>query len=103
MQFTSKLTPESAVYVLLADPDKLAVEMTNQERWMNVPYAVKAIPPSKIATWQQATPYSEIGLPPSNPFIPQSLELVSSITSKEKVVPRKLLDSPRALCYFAED
>jgi insulysin len=103
LQFLSKLTPESAVYVLLADPDKLAIDMTNEEKWMKVPYTVKAIPPSKIASWQQAAPYGEIGLPPSNPFIPQSLTLCSEITSEEKVLPKKLLDNSKMSCYFAPD
>jgi len=103
LQFTSKLTPESAVYILLADPDKVAIEMTNKEHWMGVPYTIKAIPPSKISSWQQAAPYGEIGLPPSNPFIPQSLTLSSDITSEEKILPQKLIETPKMLCYFAQD
>ena len=103
LQFLTTLTPETAVYVLLADTEGTGVEMNEKEKWMEVPYTIKQIPSSKIGTWQQATPHAEIALPPSNPFIPKELSLVSDEVSLKKIIPVKIVDTPSVTCYFAND
>lgn len=103
MLFVSSLTPEAATYLVLADPSKLGVETNLKEKWMNVHYSVSPIPPSKIANWQHATPNPEITLPPLNPFVPTSLELVSEKISKKEISPKLLTNTEKAKIYFSND
>ncbi len=97
-------TPQSAAYFVLASPDQTGIETTLIEKWMQVPYTIKPVPPAKIRAWQQATPYLEMGIPPSNPFIPNSLKIVHEAAfSNKQPCPKKILENEKYNIYFAED
>lgn len=79
--------------------------MDRTEKWMHVEYAVKPIISPKLSAWQHAVPHSEIQLPPANPFVPESLQLVTDVkqTKPAIVVPSLIAEEEKAKIYFAID
>lgn len=97
-------TPESATYFILANPLQTGVSTTLREKWMDVPYTIKSIPPAKIAAWQQASPYLQMGITPANPFIPDSLTLVQDENDLSTYpTPTRILHKSKYDIYFAKD
>ncbi|MEM7174848.1 MAG: insulinase family protein [Chlamydiota bacterium] len=102
--FLSHLTPESAIYLLIA-PSKLTQTMPDRkEKWYGVDYAVHTIEPAKLEAWKAATPNEQLTLRVSNTFIPKNLALVTSARKlKTMPMPTKLIDDTSALVYFWGD
>jgi len=100
----STLTPDSCVYFVMVDPSKTGVITDQKEKWMAAEYTVKSIPDSKIAALKQVTPHPNIEMPPSNPYIPSHLALVSEQKdSKESIIPTLVAQDEKAKVYFAQD
>jgi insulysin len=104
IEFLKELAPESCVYFVTADPSKLDIHPLTLEKWFQVEYAIRPILPSKLAVWQQVASHPDIQTPPSNPFVPTSLELIH--TTKEEtgpLIPSVILEKDNAKVYFAAD
>jgi len=107
----SVLTPENCVYDLVAPEQLTGVSLDQEEPWLQVPYAVKAIPQDLLLSWKHAAPNPAIDLPESNPFIPEKLALVSNaIIDFEKSEslpihpkPTLIADNDHGKIYFAQD
>ncbi len=104
-QFIFSLTPESCVYIVLADPEKLGITLKSTEKWMQVSYSLEEIPASKISSWKQITPNSAIQLPPLNPFIPTSLTLLTPVEKENTslISPTEIVNNKISKFYFAQD
>jgi insulysin len=105
LRFVDSLTPQTCLFFVLIDPNKTGIAMDRTEKWMQVEYSVKPIPNPKLAAWQHAIPHPDIQLPPANPFVSQSLQLVSELKqpSKEKPVPAVLVEEEKGKVYYAMD
>jgi insulysin len=102
------LTPQNAVFALIAPTALTKVEPTAVEPWLTVPYAVKAIPPETLARWQAAASSADsaIALPATNPFLPQNFALVgqhTDVTQSAIPAPKKIIDVAGGKIYSASD
>ena len=101
-----ELTPENALYLILA-PEKLTgVSADRQEAWLNVKYAVEPIDKELLQVWQQAEPHASIDLPDPNPFIPEKLESIPLVEERERgplPSPLSFVENEHAQIYYAQD
>ncbi|MBS0626605.1 MAG: insulinase family protein, partial [Verrucomicrobia bacterium] len=104
-QLLDSLTPESCIYLVLADPDKLGITLQNTEKWMKVPYTLEEITPTKLLAWKKQAPNPSIQIPPLNPFLPDSLALLTSTETKNSpfITPIQLANNKKSSFYFAQD
>ena len=99
----TSLTPDSCVYIVLADPKLTGVEPAIQEKWMNASYTMKEIPSSQLLTWSEAKPHPQIDVTPANPYLPESLTL-APVDSKNPSSPTLLgPEEPSGKAYFQQD
>lgn len=102
--FIDSLTPESCVYFVIADPEKVSMQMEHKEKWMNAEYSIKCFPQEKINTWEHISVNSQIDLPPENYFIPSSISLLNQESSQnDKVIPELISDNDGSKVYYAPD
>ena len=105
--FLNSLSPNRAVYLLLAPSTFTGIEPEKTEKWSKVRYATRKIPPSKLQAWSEVAPDPEIKVPSKNPFIPKNLELHhQAIAEKAESVipePKKLISSELGTLYLWED
>nr|NGY95442.1 hypothetical protein [Neochlamydia sp. AcF84] len=102
------LTPSNCRFLIQAPPSLTGVEPTHQEEWLQVAYAMQTVDPFKMQEWASATPIVEIALPPPNPFLPRSLDLLHALPSKATKLPRLpcpqlIEDSEHGTIYYAKD
>ncbi len=102
------LTPQNARILIKAPANLLGINLTHEEKWLNVPYAIVDVDPSKMKEWSQAQAIPEITLPSPNPFLPQKLEQVNAASKDVKALPLvphpKLIEnSDRGKIYYAAD
>lgn len=100
----SSLTPDSCVYFVMVDPSKTGVITDQKEKWMAAEYTITSIPESKVAALKDVAPNPEIEMPPSNPYIPSHLALVTEQKStKDPITPTLIANDDKAKVYFAQD
>lgn len=100
------LTPNNATFAIVAPPSATKINTDKTEEWMNVDYAITPIPAEWLKDWQDAGISEDFAIPPPNPFIPESLSLVSESKSKEEGILPKLttiLSNDQGAVYFAQD
>lgn len=100
------LSPESALYFVLADEKLTHVPPTITEPWLKAEYATVPISKEKLASWAKAMPNLELQLPPTNPFIPQNLHLnEASVAAHTSILthPKLILDNTFSKLYYAKD
>lgn len=107
-QMLQYMTPQHAQIVVLAPAEVTGVKPNHQERWLGGAYASRAISPKQMQEWSQAIAHQQITLPPPNPFIPQTLQLVSKGNGKKNgdrlyPTPKTLIDDAKGKIYFAQD
>ena len=101
-QLLKELTPDRAIYCVLADPMETGVTPTRVETWMGAEYAIQPVDPKKLMLWKEAQPHPEITFPVPNPFFPHSLDFCSA----EECSPHQpllLSANERGSAYFAQD
>lgn len=98
--FLETLTPESCIYLVMADPRLTAVPPTTKEKWISAEYAIKEIPQRNMVAWAQEKPHPHIQLPARNPYIPQNLALLAP---PEQLAPTLLVQDRGSKVYFAQD
>ena len=105
-QMLSYLTPENALLFVMAPPKLTGVKPTQTEKWLGVKYGIKPVAPDILSKWKYLEPHQEMGIPSPNPFIPQNLELVNTITMENaySLPPIKLLsDDSSSKFYYSQD
>lgn len=101
------LTPENAVFELIAPQTLTGVPFESKEKWLSVPYTIKTIPETLLTSWKNAQLNPNIGLPPLNPYLPVNIDLLSKALSSKSSFsmphPTLLIDNDNAKIYFAQD
>lgn len=101
------LTPENAIFELMAPSSLTGVPFESKEKWLDVPYTIKAIPEATLTSWKNAAPNPNIDLPLSNPYLPINIDLLSkSLNDKTPFSiphPTALVDNDNGKIYFAQD
>ncbi len=98
----NSLTPETAVYIVSADPKLSGIHPTHHEKWMNAAYAFKDIGADKLTAWTSSPPHPRIDLPAPNPYFPDSLALIP-IEDRAKTTPEALINNDLGTVYFLQD
>lgn len=99
----NSLTAQTCTIFVLADPAKTGIAPDATEKWMGAEYAIRQIPEAKILAWNNASPHSQIALPPPNSFLPTHLALVSQPHEKQPLSPKLIANDPLSKIYFAQD
>lgn len=77
------------------------VQATAISKMYQTPYAVKTVDEAILAKWKAPADYPELFLPAPNPYIPQSLELLSDVVVGE--TPAVLVQSDRVTAWHFPD
>lgn len=97
------LTPENVIVLLTATGQKF----THKEPWMQIPYAIEPIPPSKLKQWAEAVPLATVTYPLKNPFLAHSPQATSALLNKNEYPlipsPKAIVDTPGAKIYYGQD
>ena len=106
--FLAMLTPQYGQFYVMAPPSATEIKPDKKERWMGIPYTIKAIPKETLEAWANVQPTPEMDLPPPNPFIPEHLSLVNPVSGERAEVlayphPHLIFNEPRGKIYFAID
>ena len=102
--FLSRLTPESAVYLLVAPSKLTKIPPDRKEKWYGVDYALRKIEASKLQAWKMTSPNKELTLRSANPFVPKDLSLVALFHKlKTTPTPTALAKGDSATVYFWGD
>lgn len=96
------LTPDSCIYIVLADPKLTSVIPDTQEKWMNASYAIREIPQNQLTAWTSLQPHPLIDLPSANPYLPQSLALIPTPETKP-ASPLLIADENSGKIYYQQD
>lgn len=100
------LTPQNAHIELVTQGKNLPISFDQTEKWTDTKYAVQPLPKEKLEAWGKAVPHFQIDLPEQNPYIPQSLALLTTPKDQTDALtphPAKLISSEKATVYFAQD
>lgn len=103
------LTPENAVFILLAPQPLLKTPLEKKEKWLGASYSVKAIPEKTLALWESAVPNQKIDIPAPNPYIPENTASLSVTTPADIgaginiPTPTLVFDNENGRVYFARD
>lgn len=103
----SSLTPKNTLLIINAPSSMTGIKPDREEKFMNIPYAIKPIPENLLTRWSQIkSGHPDIALPAKNMFIPKTLDLVNkSLPKDDRLVPspKKIMDDKSALIYYAPD
>ncbi len=102
------LTPQNANYNILAPSSLTNVTPDRTEKWNDVGYSIKSIPPEVLEEWKQVKPSPGIDLPPPNPYIPESLDLVNiqlKDQAKASILPHPetIINNEKGKIYYSAD
>lgn len=105
--FLDQLTPQNCLILIQAPATLTGFQSTHQEKWLNIPYAIKPIDAQTFEAWTKAKPINEITFPFTNHFIPQALEMVASTKAGEKLPlvphPKLIVNNGNGQIYYALD
>ena len=92
----SLLTPENCIINLMADPEKIKVDLNKKEKWFGAEYSLLPIPKKWMKTWANAEVNPNIRTADPNPFIPQNL----SIVEQQGTEPELIGDNELGQAYY---
>ncbi len=103
-QLLQSLTPENALYIVLAPASLTGVIPNKTETWLGVQYALQPIPAKNFQEWKNPPLSQHIGLPDLNPYLPSSLS-VGPILEHDTLHPEPvpILDDLTGFVYYAPD
>lgn len=100
------MTPENAIFELMAPKSLTGINFDSKEKWLGVSYTIKPIPQETLKSWKNASPTANIGFPEANPYLPLNIELISKAAENATFTfptPSLLLDNDHGQIYFAQD
>lgn len=95
-----ELIPQDFRIYLIAPSTLTKVVPKKQEKWLGGKYTVQPIASALLKKWQNAEINEAIRIPPPNPFVPLSLEVLPISCSEE---PSLCLDNPYGKIYYYGD
>lgn len=108
-EILAQLTPQNAIFSLVAPENLTGVSFEHSEKWLDVSYTVKPIDKQLLQSWANAAPNPLIDLPEINPFVPETLNLTTPLPqplpppSHKLPTPLLIHDSPAGKVFFAKD
>ena len=100
------MTPENALFELMAPKSLTGVNFESKEKWLGVSYTIKALPQETLTAWKNASPAANIGFPEANPYLPINIDLITKSAESSAFslpTPSILLDNDNGQIYFAQD
>lgn len=99
----ASMTPESAVFLVIAPPSLTKQEPNTKEKWMGAEYAVSKVDDEKLHEWATIKPNQSAHTITANKYIPEKLTLLAKTKEAEEFEPTLLFDEPLGKCYFLRD
>ncbi|MEI8365930.1 MAG: insulinase family protein [Parachlamydiaceae bacterium] len=103
------LTPENAIFDLIAPKNLTGVPTDRKEQWLGANYALIPVPHDTLNMWRNAARNPQIDLPEPNPYIPENVNLISYSQQLQdnnaSYVPHPalIIDNDQGQIYFAQD
>lgn len=98
------MTPQNCIFSLIADPSLSGMQPQKKERWLGGEYVSTKLPDSQLSYLANVPRHPSLGVPKPNPYIPDSLNIVSTISpDNEAPQPKLIADESFGKAYFAED
>uniref|UniRef100_A0A6P7GKF8 Nardilysin-like n=1 Tax=Diabrotica virgifera virgifera TaxID=50390 RepID=A0A6P7GKF8_DIAVI len=98
----NKLTPKN-VYIAITTkvlPDGL--QFNKKEKWLQAEYTDIQISEELLSKWELVVPYTELSLPPPNPFVTSNFDVLPC-TSNHPDYPEKLIDTDKCELWYRQD
>ncbi len=104
LAFLRSLTPQSCIYFVQTDLEKIQITPEHKEKWMSVPYTIREIPEQKLTALAKIKPNPQISLPSPNPFLPDLSNFSPQQQQDESLVaPTLLVHDNWGKVYYAPD
>ena len=97
------LTPQNAMYCILANKEATHRTCDKTEQWMGAKYCVSKINNDILTTWSSADPHKDICLPNPNPYISKHQKLLNEEFSETLLPPALISKEEGSCCYFWQD
>uniref|UniRef100_A0A6P7H227 Nardilysin-like n=1 Tax=Diabrotica virgifera virgifera TaxID=50390 RepID=A0A6P7H227_DIAVI len=81
-------------------PDGL--QFNKKERWLQAEYTDIQISEELLSKWELEVPYTELSLPPPNPFLTSNFDLLPCISNQPEY-PQKLIDTDKCELSYRQD
>ena len=102
--FCLKLTPEKAVFIVLAPEALTQQKLHKKERWFSGKYATVKPDKEAFLAWKEALPFSTLGKIEPNPFVPHHFQLLPKKGNKKPLEDLQTLEeSLFGKGYFIKD
>ncbi|XP_050498673.1 nardilysin-like isoform X3 [Diabrotica virgifera virgifera] len=101
-EVVNKLTPKN-VYIAITTkvlPDGL--QFNKKEKWLQAEYTDIQISEELLSKWELVVPYTELSLPPPNPFLTSNFDLLPCISNQPEY-PQKLIDTDKCELSYRQD
>lgn len=104
-EMLSLMSAERCIYSISAPASELEIEFDKTEKWNGTNYTVRPVDEDLLMAWQRVALHPKIRLPEKNPFIPQSLQLVTKSGPGQETIPSPAIldNSDRGKMYFYND
>jgi len=103
-ELLNDLTPQYCRYEIMAPSSETGIQFSRKEQWLGAAYVIKPVPQELLRQWESPGENLQIHLPQPNPFIPQSLALLSTSKSERQIpVPKILRKNDFTTIYYSED
>ncbi|XP_072378297.1 nardilysin-like [Diabrotica undecimpunctata] len=101
-ELLNKLTPKH-VYIAITTkvlPDGL--QFNKKEKWLQAEYTDIQISEELLSKWESVVPYTELSLPPPNPYLTSNFDILPCI-SNHPDYPQKLMDTTKCELWYRQD
>lgn len=112
LDLLGQLTPQNAIFLLVAPEELREIKTDRKEPWLGVSYSVKSISPQLLMDWNKLQPDPKISLPEPNPFVVEQHGLQHKIEASVQISPNApawlphpttILENEKATIFFAQD
>lgn len=98
-QLFSFITYENCHFAILADPQKVGIQLDKKEKWAGMEYAIQDF--DRLETDSPISP--ELAIPKANPYIPKNLMLCEKDSQSTLQSPQKIVSCDKGTLFFAQD
>jgi insulysin len=95
-----QLTPQNVQIYILFPKEKANFTPNKKEKWLGGQYLLNKIPEENLTAWSKKQKTINV-TPPSNPYIPSKIELISD--NKTPSTPIKVIDNAKGRIFIAKD
>lgn len=103
LEILKNMNFDNCQFYLIANPQKMKIELNKKEKWTNAEYSIKEINKNLKASLEKKSTNPNIKLPEPNSFIPTNLKLVNAIEENSNKKPTKILSDDFGTIYYLKD